>query len=320
MIPESVGNYRVIGPLGQGSTGVVYQAVEQASERKVALKLVAPERFRGAAARAKFLEEARAAARFSHPRVRQLYEVGESGDQIFLAMEYLEGGTLRNLLVAGPLAPESMLAWGGEIADALGELHAAGLVHGELTPGKVFVTQGGEVKLLDPGLWRMAVPVGADLSQEAAVRGSGVPATTLAALAPEQLSGCEPDARSDLFSLGVLLYQMSTGRHPFADPDAVQTMHWVLRRAPELPSHWAVEVPAAFDAVVASLLAKTPAERPAGAGPVAAALRAVASGEEPPAELLAPLPSARRLTWPLWIAIGAVLLILILWFFILARS
>ncbi len=323
VIPETIGKYRVIAPLGQGRVGIVYRAEDSEDGRAVALKLVPASHFATPEAKQKFLEEARAAAGLAHPHLRRLYEAGESGDQIFLAMEYLEGSTLRSLLVGGPVEPETALAWGAEIADALTAAHAEGVAHGELTPGKVFITDQGTAKLIDAGLWRLEVPSGRDLRDATALRESGLEPLAVAVLAPEQIHGAEPDARSDLFALGTVLYQMTTGTQPFAHEDANQVAHWVLGRQPDAPSRMNPPVPAALDVVLARLLEKEPARRLGSAADAATALRAVAAGEALPASVTEPPPAAvaagseaapaakSRLMY--WLVAGGVVLAGVLW-------
>ncbi len=290
MIPDRINQYRVVAPLGQGRVGIIYRAEDTTDGRAIALKLVPASHFATPETKQKFLEEARAAAGLAHTHLRQLYEAGESGDQIFLAMEYLDGSTLRSLLVGGPVEPETALAWGAETADALAAAHAEGVAHGELTTGKVFITEQGMIKLLDAGLWRLEVPTGRDLRDAAALSDSGLEPLAVAVLAPEQIHGAEPDARADLFALGAVLYQMTTGVQPFAHDDANQTMHWVLGRQPEPPSRMNAAVPAALDTLVARLLEKESARRLGSAADAAAALRAVAAGEPLPASVTEPPP------------------------------
>lgn len=318
MSPETIAKYRLIAPLGESGRGVVYQAVAEDTNQTLALKVLTPDRFPNPATRQKFLQEARRVTRLSHPHLRQLYEVGESGDRLYLAMEYLEGSTLKNLLVGGPLEIETALAWGVEIAEALAAAHAQGIVHGDLRPARVFITQQGTVKVLDAGLWRLGVPTGVDLSQEAKLTDSQVRAAVVAALTPEQVRGQEPDARSDIFALGRLLYEMTTGCNPFADQNAVQSMYWVLHRAPEPPSQLSSLVPAALDAVLGRALEKEPKARFRDAGELAAALRAMAVGEELPRE--SPRKVVLRLTAPLWLGIGGLVALLVLWFVYLALT
>ena len=329
MIPQTVGKYKVVGPLGKGSTGVVYRAARQDSNLPVVLKEVASDRLPTAEAREQFLEEANDALLLNHIRLRQLLDVIEADDKVFLALEYLEGATLKSLLVSGPVEPEAALAWGAELADALAAAHESGVVHGELTPAKVFITQEGTVRLLDAGLWRLSVPVGTDLSDEARLRSSGLTAAVVATLAPEQISGAEPDPRSDIFALGVLVYQMISGRQPFLEPALVDTMYCVLRRTPAPVSQLFPEAPAALDAVLARALEKDPEKRFASAGEMAGALRSVAAGEELPRQEAIPAASgveaavaqsARQVLAPIWLALGAIGLLVLIWFLVLAFS
>lgn len=319
-IPETIGNYKIEGPLGKGSVGVVYQALAQDTGQKVALKLIPTSNLPTPEAREKFLQEAQAATRLEHPCLRRLYEVGESDDQFYLALEYLEGGTLKNLLVSGPVAEQqTALEWSAEMAEALTAVHEAGLAHGELTPAKVFITSEGKVKILDPGLWRVALPPGRDLSEKEKLRNASIGGSALAGFTPEQLRGQEPDARSDVFSLGVVVYHILTGRHPFLDPDPVQTMQWILNRMPDPPSHLVPEIPVVLDQVLERALVKDPHRRFQSAGEMAKALRAVAAGEEVPPELLEiPAVPSPRPAAPLWMAIGAAVLVLLIWFLYLA--
>jgi len=326
MIPEKIGKYRIVGPLGQGSTGVVYQAVDEETGQKAALKVVPAEKFPNEEARAAFVEEAQAAAAVKHPNLRQLYEVGEIYGDLYLAMEHLEGSTLRSLLVAGPVELTSALAWGTELAEGLAAAHEAGVAHGELLPGKVFLTKEGPVKLLDVGLWRLALPWagraqpgGMDLSLESNLRVSKLTAAQVAALAPEQIQGAEPDAASDVFSLGSLLYQMMTGRQPFQEASPVDTMQCVLGRTPPLMGEL-VEGAVALDPVLSRALARDAEQRYPSARELAGALRAVAAGEPLPSEEKVVDQAAGQTTSRLWWAIGIVVLLLALWYAYLALT
>lgn len=321
MIPERIGKYRIVGPLGQGSTGVVYQAVDEETQQKAALKVVPVERFASIEAREKFVEEARAAAQVTHPNLRQFYEVGEAGSDLYLAMEHLEGSTLRSLLVSGPVELASALAWGAELAEGLAAAHEAGVVHGEMVPGKVFLTKEGGVKLLDVGLWRLALPAGVDLSLESNLRVSKLTPALVAALAPEQIKGAEPDVRSDVFSLGALLYQMVTGRQPFQETSPVDTVQCVLGRTPPLAGEL-IEGAVALDPLLARALAKDLKQRNTSAKEIAASLRALAAGEPLLAGAAEEMAgeAAGRTTSRLWWAIGIVVLLLVLWYAYLALA
>lgn len=312
VVPEAIGDYRILVPVGQGRTGMVYQALARATNQAVALKVVSAEHFPNADSRQKFLKEARAAAQLSHPNLRKLYEVGQNGDQVYLVMEYLEGITLKSLLVGGALEADTALAWGAEIANALVAAHAQGIVHGDLSPAKIFITQQSTVKVMDAGLWRLAMPARVDLSQEARLTGLQLRPATLAAMAPEQIRGQKPDARSDIFALGSLLYEMTTGGNPFMGPTTVQTMYYVLNRRPQPVSQRASQVPAALDVIVARALEKKPQARFRTASELAVALRALAATEELPREV--PKPSkARRMA--VWVGVGMLVVLLLAWVF-----
>ena len=312
MSPETIGNYRLEAPLGESGQGVVYRAVAADTGRVAALKLVPADKFPDPAARKKFLEDARAAQRLSHPHLRQVHEVGESAGRVFLVMDYLEGATLKSLLVSGRMEAETALEWAAEVADALAALHAAGLVHGDLRPSRVFVTSQGTVKLLEAALWRLGVASGVDLTRDPKLD----PARA-AAMAPEQLRGREPGPQSDIHGLGVLLLEMLTGRAPFLGRNVQQTVHWVLNRAPD-----PVGPPAGLDAVLARALAKDPKARFAGAADFAAALRAVAAGEESPAAAAQAAGPVVIVRWTssLWWGIGVIVALAVAWFAYLALT
>ncbi len=323
MIPKTVAGYHVEGPLGQSATGPAYKAARQADGQPVVLKVVPPGRLVSAAAREKFLQEARAATALDHPHLRRLYEVGEFEDKLFLAQEYVDGSTLRNMLVGGAIATETALEWGLEIAEGLAAAHAAGLIHGELVPGKVFIGRDGSIKLFDVGLWRLAVPTGIDLTNETNLNMVRLPVGTIASLAPEQLAGGEPDTRSDVFAFGLLLYEMVTGHHPFAEAQVADTVHCLLHRQPPHASDVVAGLSPSLDSLLARALAKNPEDRYPSAAEVAEALQKVAAGEElapweDPAVAASLERAAGRAARRYWWAIGAAVLILVLWFLYLS--
>lgn len=317
MSPETVGNYRLEAPLGESGHGVVYRATAADTGRVVAVKLLPPDKFPNAAARRKFMEEARAATRLSHPHLRALQEVGESGERAWLAMEYLEGVTLKSVLVSGRVEAETALEWAAEVAGALAAVHAAGLVHGDLRPSRVFITSHGTVKLLEPAQWRLAAPVTGDLTRAAAESGAPLPLAAVAALAPEQVRGREPSAASDVYALGTLLYEMLTGRAPFLGRNLQQTVHYILNRPPD-----PVGAPPGLDTVLGRALAKEPKARYASAADFAAALRAVAAGEALPAEAAPSAQPAVVVGWTasLWWGIAVLVALAAAWFAYLALT
>src|SRR5579862_8609299 len=273
MIGETVSHYRILARLGSGGMGVVYLAEDIALGRKVALKFLVKETAATDTARARLLREARAASTLNHPHICVIHEVGEHNHQPFIAMEWLEGETLKSLCERGPVPIDVTLRVVAEIADALEAAHMSGIVHRDLKPANLFVTKRGHAKVLDFGLATVAEPRqdsnASTRPADSALTDPGTVVGTIAYMSPEQARGERVDARSDLFSLGVVLYEMASGRSAFAGPTAAVTFDAILNR--RLPSLRALNaaVPAPLDLVIARLLAKDPASRP----PSAKALR-----------------------------------------------
>ena len=266
-LPDRIGAYKVTRKLGEGGMGIVYAAIDEKLNRPVAIKTI---RDVGAASHERVWREARAAAAVNHPGVCQIYEIAEDNDQLFLVMELLEGQPLSDMLVEqGPQSPIDALALLLPALEALEALHASGIMHRDLKPSNVFVTPHG-VKLLDFGLARSVVDDAtatvADLTMQGHVVG------TPAYMAPEQLDGSRVDRRADLFAAGALLFEMVTGRSPFAAASNLASMHAVLyERPPALIGASSVD---AVDRIVRRALEKTPADRYQTAAEMAAAVRA----------------------------------------------
>lgn len=320
-IPKAIDKYRIVSPLGEDAHGVLYRAVAEGSEETVALKLLPPDAFPNENVRKLFLAETRALAEVTNPHLRQVYEAGTTNSGIYVAMEYLQGSTLRNLLVAGPLEVLAALEWTAEICEALEALRTQGMLHGYLRPEKIFITTRGHAKLLDAGLWRLKLPVGLKLSDKKILSVSGLDPVVVGGLAPEQLRGQPPTPRSDIYGLGLVLYELLTGQNPFAHTRAAQSMHWVLGRTPPPPGQLRPGVPPALDEALRRALSKDPEERFDSAPEFAAALRSVRI-EKVEEELAAPVavPSLWKLTAPLWVAVGGAIVLLVLWFLYLALT
>jgi eukaryotic-like serine/threonine-protein kinase len=255
-----VGRYQVLEIIGAGAKSKVARGFDPLIGRTVAIKLLSPELARGDT-RQRFLQEARVVGQLSHPSIVTLHDMGieESTQTPYLIMEYLDGHALEKILSKGALPLPKACAWASEVAIALGVAHRKGIIHGDVKPANILSTADERVKLTDFGMARLA----SRDSMDSPLLG------TPAYWCPEQIIGKPQDARSDLFSLGVVLYEMVTGRRPF-DGDSLQAICGkVLSSTPLPPSQFNPSLPTTFDAVMAACLAKDPEERIADADDLA---------------------------------------------------
>jgi tetratricopeptide (TPR) repeat protein/predicted Ser/Thr protein kinase len=286
--PESIGPYRVLEPLGQGGMGEVYRGYDARLRRPVALKRVRFSAGGWGPVRRRFQREARAMARLSHSAVVQVYDWVEAEGEEWIVMELVDGRPLRELLEQGPVVPAEAVRIGRTIAAGLAAAHAAGVVHRDLKLDNVMATSSGEVKILDFGIARPLRDEEGDGPSLSNLTVAGMVVGTVIAMSPEQALGQRVDHRSDLFSLGSLLYELLTGESPFRGGSAMETLSRIcsLKQVPVIRLR--PEVPPALSALVDHLLEKEPAGRPANAREVVAALDGIAAG----------LPSgARRWKW-----------------------
>ena len=254
MIGQTVSHYRIIAKLGAGGMGVVYQAEDTALQRTVALKFLPPELTRDADAKQRFLHEARAAAALDHPNICNMHEIGETaGGEIYLVMACYEGETLRDRIRRGPLPLAEALSLAIQAGDGLAEAHARGVVHRDIKPANLFITTKGQLKILDFGL--------AKLAGASALTQTGSTLGTVGYLAPEQARGEAIDARTDIWSLGVVLYELVAGQSPFRGEYAQAVIYEILNEAPPPLTGVRTGVPLELERIVAKCLAKDPAER-----------------------------------------------------------
>jgi serine/threonine protein kinase/Tfp pilus assembly protein PilF len=272
------GAYEIIAFIGAGGMGEVWKAQDTRLERDVALKVLPREVLTDESARARLLREARLASKLNHPHVCTIHEVGEAEGRAYIAMELVEGPSLSARLSEGPLPTEEVLLYGQQIADALSHAHERRIVHRDLKSANVIITPEGRAKVLDFGLAKQLS--GEELVEvttltQVSLTAPGALTGTLAYMAPEQLRGRPADTRSDIWALGVVLYEMATGQRPFQGKTGFELSSAILNETPALPP----TVPAELRAVIDRCLAKEPGQRFQKADEVSAALEAIRSGK-----------------------------------------
>jgi serine/threonine protein kinase/predicted Zn-dependent protease len=233
---DRIGHYEILSLLGQGGMGQVYLAKDDILERNVAIKFLPEEMDRDFQTRQRFVREAKSAAALDHPFICKVYETGETEVKAFIAMEFVDGQTLREKMEKEPISLRDTIRISLEVAEALDEANKKGIVHRDLKPANIMITPGGHAKVMDFGLAKRVLPGGEEaLSRtltQSSITEQGSLAGTISYMSPEQARGEEIDSRSDIFSLGIILHEMLTGGHPFSKPSAIETLSSILRDTP----------------------------------------------------------------------------------------
>jgi serine/threonine protein kinase len=309
---DTLGPYRILERIGKGGVGEVYRARDTRHGRTVAIKVLSSVVADDPVRREQFLRDARRTAALSHPNIATLYEVGDEQDHVFLVFDFVPGQTLKSLLVGHPLNPRRAIDLAVQVADALADAHANGIVHRDLKPDNIVITPKGHAKVLDFGLaactsggiWRQQAPT--------MTAGDGPGSSSADYLSPEQIVGESVDERTDIFSLGAILFEMVTGKLPFAGQNTSELLVRIVQAPAPPPSTLNPSLPAELDAVFVKALAKSLEQRYESAATFAGELRAISAILDVRTEASdRPIPAAvarkAKRSYAPWIALAVAL-------------
>ena len=264
MIGQTLDRYRIESKLGEGGMGVVYKARDTSLDRLVAIKVLPTDKVADPARKQRFVQEAKAASALNHPNIVTIHDIRSNNGVDFIVMEYIAGQTLGEVIGAKMMRAAQALKYAVQIADALAKAHGAGIIHRDLKPSNIMVTEEGRVKILDFGLAKLLEPSDSPEAETRTARGlteEGAVLGTAAYMSPEQAEGRKLDGRSDIFSFGSVLYEIVTGRHPFAGDTRLSVMSKILSEDPRPPSEIAASIPLELEKIILRCLRKDAARR-----------------------------------------------------------